>query len=83
MIHLSRNKEEKKKETEREFVVNENSHDVKVADKRIVSCRMNPIIKEEVELHVATIRLESEVSVERIEGISCSSSSLGEEEKTS
>ena len=44
---------------------------------------MNPIMKEEVELHVTTIRLESEVSVERIEGISCSSSSLGEEEKTS
>ena len=43
---------------------------------------MNPIMKEEVELHVTTIRLESEVSVERIEGISCSSS-LGEEEKTS
>ena len=44
---------------------------------------MNPIIKEEVELHVTTIRLESEVRVDRIEGISCSSSSLGEEEKTS
>ena len=56
MIHLSRKKEEKKKETEREFVVNENSHDVKVADKRIVSCWMNPIIKEEVELHVTIIR---------------------------
>ena len=44
---------------------------------------MNPIIKEEVELHVTIIRLESEVRVDRIEGISCSSSSLGEEEKTS
>ena len=83
MIHLSRTKEEQKEETAREFVVNDNSHDDKVADKRIVSCRMNPIMKEEVELHVTTIRLESAVRVERIEGISCSSSSLGEEEKTS